>query len=426
MFEFLMRLQGYNINKAYEELVELGKLNFKEFETWQDKKKWEVSIYHYKNNDFYRKKVGKIFPKKWEDLPSLKKTDFQNSLDELLSNPFSSKNTYVANTSGSSGNPFTFAKDKDCHARTWAFWKMRYNDLGLSFSSKEARFFGHVTDYKTRIFEKIKDFVLKRHCFNVFDLSDNALNIFVKTFKRKKFDYIYGYTQTITIFAKYLIKKNIILKDICPSLKLVIVTAEICSEYDRKVIEEGFGIPVKDEYGSSETGYMASECDYGNWHVVGENIFIETNEKNEILVTDFFNLAQPFIRYNIGDLGVISSNSKCKCDNNNLILSKFHGRTSDLIKLPNGKISPGLTFYYVSRNLLELYGIIKEFIVIQTHIDKFIFKIVSDIPINSNIEKELKNSMDKYLCAGLRFEIHKVDVINRPPSGKIKHFFSEL
>ncbi len=426
MFELVLSFLGYDIKKSLKDIDRIKRMTKADFLNWQDKKKWEISRYHYENNDFYRKKVGKIFPKKWEDLPSLKKNDFQNSLDELLSNSFSLKNTYVANTSGSSGNPFTFAKDKDCHARTWAFWKMRYNDLGLSFSSKEARFFGHVTNYKTRIFEKIKDFVLKRHRFNVFDLSDNALNSFVKTFRRKKFDYVYGYTQTITIFAEYLIKNNLILKDICPSLKLVIVTAEICSKYDRKVIEKGFGIPVKDEYGSSETGYMASECDYGNWHIVGENIFMETNEKNEILVTDIFNLAQPFIRYNIGDLGTLNSKSDCKCENKNLLLSKFQGRTSDLIKLPNGKISPGLTFYYVSRNLLELYGIVKEFIVIQTHIDKFIFKIVSDIPINSDIEEELKNSMDKYLCKGLRLEIHKVDVISRPPSGKIKHFFSEL
>jgi phenylacetate-CoA ligase len=426
MFELVLFLLGYNIKKSLENIDYIKKLSKKDFIRWQDEKKWEIVRYHYKNNDFYRKIVGKVFPNKWKDLPSLKKTDFQNPLSELLSKGLSLKNTYVANTSGSSGHPFSFAKDKDCHARTWAFWKIRYNELGLSFNSKEARFFGHVTNFKTRIFEKIKDFVLNRYRFNVFDLSDNALHSFIKTFKHKKFDYVYGYTQTIAIFAKYLIKKNIILKDICPSLKLVIVTAEICSDYDRTVIEKGFGLPLKDEYGASEVGYMASECDFGNWHIVGENILIETNEKNEILVTDFFNLAQPFIRYNIGDLGFISNEVDCKCDNKNLILSKFQGRTNDVIKLPNGKISPGLTFYYVSRTLLESYGSIEEFIVIQTHIDKFVFKIISDIPINAEIEKDIEKSMENYLCSGLKFELQKVDAIKRSPSGKIKHFFSEL
>ena len=44
MFEFLMRLQGYNINKAYEELVELGKLNFKNLKLGKIKKMGNFSI----------------------------------------------------------------------------------------------------------------------------------------------------------------------------------------------------------------------------------------------------------------------------------------------------------------------------------------------------------------------------------------------
>ena len=101
-----------------------------------------------------------------------KKNDFQNLWTSFQS--FLFKNIYVANTSGSSGNPFTLLKIRIAMLEH-GLWKMRYNDLGLSFSSKEARFFGHVTNIKQE-FLKNKRFCLKRHRFNVFDLSDKSFN----------------------------------------------------------------------------------------------------------------------------------------------------------------------------------------------------------------------------------------------------------
>ena len=46
----------------------------------------------------------------------LEKSDYQNKLDSQLSRGYTIENTYVANTSGSSGHPFFFAKNKESHA----------------------------------------------------------------------------------------------------------------------------------------------------------------------------------------------------------------------------------------------------------------------------------------------------------------------
>ena len=40
--------------------------------------------------------------------------------------------------------------------------------------------------------------------------------------------------------------------------------------------------------------------------------------------------------------------------------------------------------------------------------------------------KEIEDKMDIYLEPGLTLEVHRVPKIDRSPSGKIKHFFSEL
>lgn len=425
-FEIYLRLSGYNINQEINKLNQIQSLSIEEFREWKVSQRWEIAKYHYKNNSYYRKKIGRYFPEQWTDLPIIEKSDYQHDLEKLLSRGYSKRNVYIANTSGSSGHPFFFAKDKDCHSRTWAFWKQRYNELGLSLSSKEARFFGAVNQYIGRSKEKLKDKLMNRVRFNVFDLSDRALEKFVRKFSSIPFDYAYGYTQTITIFSRYLIKNNIILKDICPSIKLVIVTAEVCTEEDRYIIEKGFGVPVKDEYGASEVGYLATECTEGNWHIVDENVYIEVGNHNNLLVTDLFNKAEPFIRYSIGDLGDVEQHTACLCGNHRSVLSKLKGRENDIITLSNGRIAPGLTFYYISRSLLESFGGLKEFIIRQVEIDTFVFDIVSDSILDKEQIDNIKSKMDSYLMPGLKLIVNNVEKINRPISGKIKHFYSEI
>ena len=90
------------------------------------------------------------------------------------------------------------------------------------------------------------------------------------------------------------------------------------------------------------------------------------------------------------------------------------------------KKSPGLTFYYISRSILETSGVLKEFIIRQTKLDKFVFDIVSYRPLNEKEKNKIQLNMDKYLEPGLKIEINNVNQIKRPHSGKIKHFYSEI
>ena len=105
--------------------------------------------------------------------------------------------------------------------------------------------------------EKLKDFISCRTRFNVFDLSDNALENWVSVFKKIPFIYMNGYTSPIVQFAKYLKRKNIILREICPSLNVCIVTSEMLFEDDKQLMETQFGIKVINEYGASELDLIA-------------------------------------------------------------------------------------------------------------------------------------------------------------------------
>ena len=157
-------------------------------------------------------------------------------INKLLSKKYTKNNTYIANTSGSSGKPFFYAKNKSAHAMTWALTENRYKWHSLDFESKQARYFGTPLENTGKYYELSKDFIMNRKKLLIFDLSDDKLNEHVKIFSRLKFNFIYGYTNALVLFARYLIKNDLILNSICPTLKLCITTSEVLTFEDRKIL----------------------------------------------------------------------------------------------------------------------------------------------------------------------------------------------
>jgi len=426
-YENILLLFGYNLRKARKEISRVKKLSRDDFKQWQEAKRWEIVNYHFNNNNFYKDKVGSKLPDRWEKLPIIEKKHFQKNLVNLISTPFIRKSLYKANTSGSSGIPLNFAKDKYCHAKSWVTIKNLYGHHDIELGSKEARFYGIPKDLFGYSYERLKDFIFNRKRFIIFDMSPVVLNNFINRFRNCKIEFIYGYTNSILLFSEYLIKNKIILKNICSSLKKVIVTAELCTEREKKIIEEGTGVGVINEYGASECSIIAFECVNGFQHIIEENLFVENNDIGEILITDLSNKAMPFIRYNIGDRGCIES-IKCSCEfANNRILTNLTGRTNDTIILPNGRISPGLTFFYISREILEKTGgVIKEMVVRQTAINRIEIDVVSEKEFTQRHKNFIKNQIVKYLRYDLDIVVNNINSIPRGESGKIKPFISEI
>lgn len=433
VFDISLRLNGFPIKKAQSELEEIINLSEKEFAVFLENKKTDIVDFHLKNNSFYKELAGNATAQNWENLPLLNKQNLQKPLEERLSKGYSKKNIYLNKTSGSSGTPFVFGKDKYSHALTWSSIIMRFGWFGIDFNhSYQARFYGIPMDFIGYQKEGIKDFLTHRFRFPVFDLSDQVLEKFLKKFRTKKFDYINGYTSSIVLFAKYLEQKNIVLKDICPSLKACFVTSEMLFESDKELLERQFGIPIIREYGASELDLIAFENAEGEWQVNSETLFVEILDENnnpvphgtegKIVITSLFNKAHPFIRYEIGDIGILDEKSTPQKP----ILKKLIGRTNDVAILPSGKKSPGLTFYYVTKSIIEDDGNVKEFIIKQTKIDTFKIDYVSENELTSEQIHKIKQAINLYLEPNLSFSFTRKTVLERTNRGKLKQFQSYL
>ncbi|MBJ6368178.1 phenylacetate--CoA ligase family protein [Snuella sedimenti] len=431
LFDLSLQLNGFPIRKAKHMLRDIQNRNDAEYTTYINVQRQTIVEHHLKHNSFYKQFAGNADPLKWSNIPVMTKSDLQQPLENLLSDGFSKKNVYIDKTSGASGTPFIFAKDKLCHALTWAIIKDRFGWFNLDFnSSKQARFYGIPLNKKNYYKERLKDFVSKRIRFNVFDLSDAALTNILEAFKTTHFNYINGYTSAIVQFAKFLKRKQIVLKTICPSLNVCVVTSEMLFEDDKQLMETQFGVPVVNEYGASELDLIAFENPSGKWQTNSETLFIEIldaqdnvlplGETGRIVITSLYNKAQPFIRYDIGDLGALSIHSTPKKP----ILKKLTGRTNDMITLPSGKQAVGLTFYYVTKSIIEDGSNVKEFVIEQLKTNTFKINYVSPEVLSTNKIKAVEQAIETYLEKGLVLVFERQKQLQRSKSGKLKQFSS--
>lgn len=433
LFDISLKINGFEIDKAKKVLAEIQKKSDSDFKTYVDIKKREILKHHLEQNPFYKSFGKDIDIENWESIPIMTKRHLQQPIEQRLSKEFTAENVYLNKTSGSSGDPFIFVKDKWCHAMTWAQIMDRFSWYNIDFnSSKQARFYGIPLDKKDYYKERIKDFFSNRYRFSIFDLSDESFEKTLQKFKSTSFEFINGYTSPIVQFAKFLKRKEIVLTDICPSLKVCIVTSEMLFGIDKTLMETQFGIPVVNEYGASELDLIAFENPKGDWVVNTETILVEIvdaggnlvphGKDGRVVITSFYNKAHPFIRYDIGDIGSLSQQSTARQP----VLEKLTGRTNDIVILPSGKKAAGLTFYYITKSVIENDGNVSEFIIEQITLDNFMVKYVSKNRLTDEQESNVSNEIETYLEPGLKIDFKKVKVLKRTKAGKLKQFVSKL
>ena len=429
LFDLSLQLNGFPMKEAKAELRKIVNLSNEDHKIFIETKKQEIVKFHLENNSFYQQLVGSKTYGEWNDLPILNKTNLQSPLLERLSKGYSQKDIFLNKTSGSSGTPFIFAKDNYCHALTWASIIYRFGWYGIDFNnSYQARFYGIPMDFIGNKKERFKDFLSHRFRFPIFDLSDEVLEGFLNHFRIKKFDYINGYTSSIVLFAKFLQNKNIVLTTICPTLKVCMVTSEMLFEEDKILLQKQLGVPIINEYGASELDLIAFENPQNEWQVNSETLFVEILDENNqavpngtegrIVITSLCNKAHPFIRYDIGDIGILDEKSTLQKP----ILKKLIGRTNDIAVLPSGKKSPGLTFYYITKTIIEDDGNVKEFVIKQTKIDTFEVEYVSETELNLVQIQKIEKAIEIYLEPNLNFTFIQKNTLERSARGKLKQF----
>jgi phenylacetate-CoA ligase len=187
-------------------------------------------------------------------------------------------------------------------------------------------------------------------------------------------------------------------------------------------IESVFHTKIFDWYGQVEGCASAAQCNEGNYHVNMEYCYVETvkiDSFNKIIGTNLINYAFPLIRYDTGDMGILS-NEKCPCGRNLSLLTLCGGRTNQLIKT-----SKGNKHFYKIHKLLG-YNSIREFQLIQKDLHCIDLFLVLNNAMSGNELNNLKSDIERYLDKEIKVSIIVTDHIKRGPRGKHQSIISRV
>ena len=235
-----------------------------------------------------------------------------------------------------------------------------------------------------------------------------------------------GYPSRIGHVAREIIKKG--LDRIGP--KLIITNSEVLTVEIRGVIREAFGIDPTNVYDTWEFGNIAWECPYKEGlHINSDRMIVEivkdgqpvTGIPGEIVITDLYNEAMPFIRYATGDIGQLSAKN-CPCGRTFPLLQNLVGRRSERLLLSDG--SEVMATLPITTLLKNIRGLC-EFQAIQHKIGEISVSVVVDNKFSAAEEIKIQTLLVKALQLD-HVKINRVSAIEKTPAFKHRAFVSEI
>ncbi len=315
-------------------------------------------------------------------------------------------------TSGSTGFPLYFYFDRSSELRYSAICERMFLAAGGGKRFHEIS----IRARPKRGFSTTNAHIFHVRGFNGIKHRARALEEYAAHFRK---GYIfYGFSSYLAELARISIEERLAFHP-----RAVIATGEQLLEADRKFMQKVFGCLVFNTYAARELGQLTFECEYQVLHISSEWALLESvdekgnalppGKEGRITVTTFDNLIMPFIRYDTGDLGIITP-SFCRCGRTLPVLS-VSGRSTEIIEFHNGRRVSALDLVNA---FSEYPGAVQRFQIVQTGQDSLLIKIIPGA-----FWKELKDSLFEkmernfHLYAKIDWEI--VNDIPAEPSGKI-------
>lgn len=431
----------YKFMKKDEVFLRLKKLESNQWLSRQELKdlQWKKLMllleYVYKNVPYYTQLFNESGLKPcdihnaddYRKVPLLTKEIIRNNGNLMITRDHSRKGVNC-NTGGSTGEPLYFYKDKSA-SDFGAANVIRLNRwCGKDIGDREAVFWGTPFDEKTtkRITGKVKDYLQNILYLSTFDMSEKSMLQYLKRLHKFKPSLIRGYPSALFTFADFLKKNGI--TDIKP--RAVISTGEKSYPFQKELISDVFSCEVYERYGSNEFGNIAHECSHHQGlHILTDMYYVEilknnrpveNGETGEIVVTGLLNYYMPFLRYKIGDMGVLTD-TQCSCKRGFPMLEEVTGRSFDMIVTPSGKALGGFFWTFISRAVPG----IKQFQVSQKDLKNVDFRIVPDETFQKESIKQLENEVQEKAGKDFRVHFKIVDEIPLTPSGKFRFIVSE-
>jgi len=129
--------------------------------------------------------------------------------------------------------------------------------------------------------------------------------------------------------------------------------AEMLSPSGRELIENTFGCPTYSTYQATETGRLGFQCEERRGFHLNIDLCavrladedgrtVRPGELGEVVISNLHNRAMVLLNYRLDDWGVMAQ-EPCSCGRTLPLLERLEGRSSEMLRLADGRVMSSLT-----------------------------------------------------------------------------------
>ena len=266
-----------------------------------------------------------------QKLPVVTKAELKRvPLERLLAEGVRAERLMRDSTSGSTGEPFHFYLDLWTAERKTALLLRGAWWCGGKFSDRLVRI-------------RNRDLLMLTTGDVLFINSYNDLDRVIDILQSKSMEkfILHAPVSTLIMLARRIVERNTTIRP-----RVLLASAEKCSDEAREFLEDVFQCSVGDWYSCREVDSIAHRCEFGSVHISTDQCVLEVVDNKDmplpvgkhgrLVVTSLNNTVMPTIRYDFGDRGRIIE-KPCQCGLPFPALF-FEGREVEFIRLPDERI----------------------------------------------------------------------------------------
>jgi phenylacetate-CoA ligase len=397
IFPMAELVSGSSIQKKMIFLEKSQYWSRKKIEEYQNKRLRELIRHAYDNVPYYRKTFDKLGIKPLDIktrkdlnmLPILTKQIIKDNMEDLRARNYKNR-SYPMFTSGSTGTPMVFYQTKEDFSWFWAVEFRGWKEAGYDFGDRYVKL---SLNPRTKATKKFQDKIMRCHYIYSSMIENKDIIKELENINKFRPKFLYGYTSTISIIAKYMKENNLNIK-----MNGVFTFGDNMTSQYRDMIRSVFKCKVYDSYGCGGEGlHISFQCEKGKYHINDELTILDSRKGNAI-VTSLNNYAMPLINYMPNDL--ITLGGSCDCGKNLSIMKSIDGRSTDMVLASNGN---RIVVHYFT-TFFEHIKTIEQFKIIQKDKKGIIIQLVIK---KENNKKDIERKVIEYIqkAAGKLFRI---------------------
>ncbi len=359
--------------------------------------------------------------------PVLEKATYRDSPESFLASDIPRHRLMRGKTSGTTGSALPLYYTAEALAEEYAsFWRnrqwqgVRVEDPHFSFGGQLL-----VPFRQTRPPFWRRNAWGRQILFSLYHMTQENLPAYIDAMHSMPAVYVQGYPSSLHLLGRAMLEAG---RPLPPDkIRAVFPSSESLLAFHREVIEEAFGAPVFDRYGTSEFVVSMTSCTERSLHVDMEFGIVEVEVEEEtadyvrgpLLVTGLGNDATPFIRYRVGDVGTRSKHP-CACGRPGDVFLAVDGRVEDYVVTPDGRWVGRLD--HIFKDQLD----IGEAQILQDDATAIEVRFVPRDCFDERSERALVKEIRSRLGDEIRVDLRRVDEIPREANGKFRAVKSKV